>query len=97
MTSCELALQGLMTVRAFRAQDAHAAEQANLLQQDLKVSLPMIAVDHWLGVRTEGMSAIVVAVVAITCTVLLPRRQVLIIIWQHPSCFISFAHRIWSR
>ena len=63
-----------MTVRAFRVQAAHVAKQADLLQKSLRISLPMYATNRWLGVRIESMGAVLVCIVAITCTVVIPRR-----------------------
>lgn len=72
--SSSWAVQGLMTVRAFRRQGAQAAKQAGLLQTCMRISLPLYATNRWLGVRIEGMGALLVCIVALTCTIILPRR-----------------------
>ena len=67
-------MQGLMTVRAFRMQAQHVASYAALVEAGMRISLPFYATNRWLGVRMEAMGALLVCVVAITCTLLLPRR-----------------------
>ncbi|KAK9813623.1 hypothetical protein WJX73_000516 [Symbiochloris irregularis] len=66
-------LQGLVTVRAFGTQEAHVTQQAAWLQGNTRAFLPMISVNRWLGVRVEGTGALLVGLVAITCTLILPR------------------------
>ena len=71
------AMQGMMTVRAYRVQAAHTATQAKLLQDAIQIFVPQIAVNRWLSVRIETLGTAVVCVAAITSTIVLPRRCVL--------------------
>ena len=68
-------VQGLMTLRAHRVQQAHVLKQEALLSRSLQITLPSIMTARWLAMRVELMGGVVVFMTAIISTILLPRRS----------------------
>lgn len=64
-------LQGLQTIRAFRRETQFMKTNEGLIDQSNRAKWPLLAINRWLSVRLDIMSAFIVFVTAMVVTALL--------------------------